>query len=232
MQGRLILPSNHKNSPAYWKRKRLDVQALLAKLGPPTLFITITVNVWCEEMKRLGFDKEHTRAFIPQGDKPRALDRPDIVARVYNQFANQILRDLENNSEDIFGYECIAIVAKLEFQERNTPYHHILLWLECGVLEDPEEIDKMISAELPRSESSRELRELVKRFNIHRYSAYCRGRTSTGRCRFGYDENIISQETTIDAITSRAVYHRRRQEDLKVVPYCPKLTKRYKAHIN
>ena len=113
LPGKLFLPSNHKNSPAYWRMKRLDVQALVAKLGPPSLFITITMNVWRDEMKRLGFDIQHTGAFTPQGSKPRPFDRPDIIARVYNQFANNILRDLEKHSDQIFGRDCVAIAAKL-----------------------------------------------------------------------------------------------------------------------
>ncbi|KAI0559822.1 Helitron helicase-like domain containing protein [Gracilaria domingensis] len=218
--GKLYLPGNHKNSPAYWKQKRLDVQAMVARMGSPTFFITVTMNVWREEMKRFGLDNDNTGAFSPQGNRSRPFDRPDLVARVYNQYANSIMTDLHKNSEAIFGLKCIGIAAKLEFQERNTPHHHILLWLEGGTMDDPEIIDSLIKAELPRGQSQedQELRALVKRFNIHRHSPYCRGRTRN--------------ETTIEDLTNRVTYRRRTEEDLKVVPYNPDLTRKYKAHIN
>ena len=133
--GRLFLPDSHLNSPAYWKQKRLDVQALVARVGPPSLFITVTMNPWNADMGRLGLDIEHRNTFTPHADKPRVFDRPDLVARAYNQHINEILHELETNSEEYFGRKCLAIAAKLEFQQRNTPHHHILLWLEGGVLE-------------------------------------------------------------------------------------------------
>ncbi|KAI0560136.1 Helitron helicase-like protein [Gracilaria domingensis] len=232
--GKLYLPGNHKNSPAYWKQKRLDVQAMVARMGSPTLFITVTMNVWREEMKRLGLENDNTGALSPQGNRPRPFDRPDLVARVYNQYDNAIMTDLQKNSEAIFGLKCIGIAAKLEFQERNTPQHHILLWLEGGTIDDPEIIDSLIKAELPRGQSqeNQELRALVKRLNIHRHSPYCRRRTRNGHSRFGYDHMDVVPETTIDDLTNRVTYRRRTEEDLKVVPYNPDLTRKYKAHIN
>ena len=154
------------NSPAYWKGKRLDVQAIAARRGPPTLFVTVTMNIWREEIHRRGLDNGHTGAFTPQADKPRPFDRPDVVARVYNQYANAVMHQLEKKSKVIFGLRCIAIAGKLEFQENNTPHHHILLWLEGGVLEDIDFINNIIRAELPRPGEDDDLRALVKRFNM------------------------------------------------------------------
>ena len=144
------------------------------------------------------------------------------------------MKDLEKTSEEHFGLKCIAIAAKLEFQERNTPHHHILLWLEGGVLEDVDVIDSIIKAELPRgnSERQKELKKLVKKFNIYRHSPYCKGRSGDGRCRFGYDENVVTPSTTIDEITNRVVYRRRHREDLRLMTYNHYLTMKYKADID
>ena len=114
--GRLYLQDTVINSPACWKGKSLDVQAIVARSLPPTLFVTVTMNAWREEMHRLGLDNEHTGAFIPQADKRRPFDRPDVVARVYNQYAHAVTHQLEKKSKDIFGLRCIAIAGKLEFQ--------------------------------------------------------------------------------------------------------------------
>lgn len=123
------------------------------------------------------------------------------------------------------------MASKLEFQARNTPHHHILLFLEGGIIEDIDQIDSMISAEMP-PQTDPELRELVRKFNIHRHSPYCRGRTSNSQCRFGYDDMVVTQETYIDPTCNRVVYRRRSEQDLKVVPYNADLTRRYRAHIN
>ena len=183
--GRLYLQDTVINSPVYWKGKRLDVQAIVARRGPPTLFVTVTMNVWREEMHRIGLDNEHTGAFTPQADKPRPFDRPDVVARVCNQYSHAVMHQLEKKSKYIFGLRCIAIGGKLEFQERNTPHHHILLWMEGGVLEDIGVINNIIKAELPRPGEDDELRALVKTFNMHRHSPYFRRRSGDNSCRFG-----------------------------------------------
>ena len=177
--GRLYLPDNVTNTPAYWKARLLDVQAIVYRRHIPSLFITLTMNPWREEMRRMGLDTENRSAFQPQGDRPRVFDRPDLVARVYNQQANAFMKDLKDNSFEYFGRHCVGITGKLEFQARNTPHHHILLFLEGGLLDDMDEIDNIISAELPTEEEDPELRELVLRYNKHQCSPYCK---RTGRC--------------------------------------------------
>ena len=65
---------------------------------------------------------------------------------------------------------------------------------------------------------------------MHRHSPYCK--RNGGACRFGYDANDIVLNTTIDPTSNRVEYRRRQAEDLRVVPYNPRLTKEFKAHIN
>ena len=93
--------------------KRLDVQAIVARRGPPTLFVTVTMNVWREEVHRLGLDNGHSSAFTSQADKQRPFDSPDVVACVCNQYAHAVMHQLEKKSNDIFGLRCIAIAGKL-----------------------------------------------------------------------------------------------------------------------
>lgn len=155
-------------------------------------------------MERLGLDNEHRSAYTPHGERPRVFDQPDLVAYVYNQFEHAVVHELEENSEEYFGENCIAIAAKLEFQERNKPHQNILL--EGGVLQDLDQIDSIITAGLPRPGENDELRALVKRFDMHRHPQYCRGRTSNRRCRFGYYENTTREATFLGEVTNRVVY--------------------------
>ena len=57
---------------------------------------------------------------------------------------------IKKKIDDFFGQNVHNLCTKLEFQERNTPQHHSLIWLEDGVREHMDEIDEMICAELPR----------------------------------------------------------------------------------
>ena len=228
--GRLSLQDTVINSPGYWKQKRLYVQAIVARKGPPTLFITVTMNPWRDDMDKLGMDIVNEGAFKPVTEIPRVFDRPDLMARVYNQFSHAFFQRITKQAEDCFGFKCVAYSTKLEFQERNTPHHLGFFWLECGVLDDFDAIESIISAELPRPGQENELRALVKKYNMHRHFPYCK--RNGGTCRFGYDDNVIVPNTTIDPTPNRVEYRRRQAEDLRVVTYNPRLTKEFEAHIN
>lgn len=65
----------------------------------------------------------------------------------------------------------------------------------------------MISAEMP-PESEPELRGIVRNINIHRYSQYCRGITSTSSSRVGYVDMEVTQQALIDPTCNRVLYHR------------------------
>lgn len=55
----------------------------------------------------------------------------------------------------------MRVACKLEFQASSTPQHHMPVFLEVSVLENGDEIDAMISAELPSENSDPLLRRLV-----------------------------------------------------------------------
>ena len=136
---------------------------------------------------------------------------------MYNQFSHAVLNVVTKKSREYFGYQCIAYATKLEFQERNTPHHHLLLWLDCGILEDIDEVDRLISAELPRPGENDELRRLIKKFMVHRDSPYCR--------------RPIIPPTHLDKSVKKVVYRRSEQEDLNVVAYNARLMQEFSAHI-
>lgn len=75
------------------------------------------------------------------------------------------------------------------------------------------------------------MRDVVKKISMHTHFAYCRVRTTDCRCRFGYGENQVKQQTSIDETCNRVVYRRRKKEDLRVVHYNAELTKKNKYHI-
>jgi PIF1-like helicase/Helitron helicase-like domain at N-terminus len=235
--GRLYLPASVTGTWGYWKRARLDCQALVSRFGPPSLFITVTMNAFRPEMERLGLDVVHRSSFTPVTNRPRVFDRPDLIARVWNQFQHEVFCEVTENADDYFGRQCIASCWRQEYQSRYIPHAHALIWLEGGVIDDPAAVDAMICAEMPRegtpgiehAQDLQDARTSVRRFMTHKHSAYCK---RNGVCRFGYDSTAIIPETILDAADNRCVYRRRHAEDMRVVPYNLLLLQRFRSHIN
>jgi hypothetical protein len=133
----------------------------------------------------------------------------------------------------------------IEFQKRGLPHAHLLIFLHPSCkYPTPQDINKIISAEIPDQNSEPELYELVKSHMIHgpcgtsNTSSPCMG---TGTCAKWFPKKF--QEETIVDHQGYPVYRRRENgrfvEKKKVklnngyvVPYNPKLLLKYQAHMN
>ena len=69
----------------------------------------------------------------------------DIICQLYELKKKEILKMI--TKENIFG-ECGGYVAVIEFLRRGVLYCRMLIWLMDFAM-SPENIDKIISAELP-----------------------------------------------------------------------------------
>jgi hypothetical protein len=130
---RVILPSTFMGGDRYMHQQYLDSMAVFQRFGRPHLFITGTANPEWPEIKEN----------LKPGQK--AIDRPDLVARVFKLKKQQLIQELYSGS--IFG-KCVARTHCIEFQKRGFPHAHILIWLKLKHA-DPTLIDKMICAEIP-----------------------------------------------------------------------------------
>ena len=90
-----------------------DSMALVRKAGKPDLFITITCNPRWSEIA----NNSHGQS---------AVNRPDIVARVFQMKLKEILKDILKNG--VFG-RVAAHLAVIEFQKRGLPHAHCLFIL-------------------------------------------------------------------------------------------------------
>ena len=96
-------------------------------------------------------------------------ERPDLVARVFKMKLTDFLDTIIKGK--IFG-EVIAYFGAIEWQKRGLPHAHFLFTLaEEDAPKTPEQIDKIISAEIPDPESNdpaqKKLHELVKKYMVH-----------------------------------------------------------------
>ena len=145
---RVILPSSFVGGDRYMHQQYLDSIALFQHFGHPHFFLTMTCNPnWPEIQDQLN-----------PGET--ALDRPDLVARVFKLKKQQLIKDLEN--EMIFG-KLVARTHSIEFQKRGFPHAHIIIWLE----EEPtiDEIDQIVCAEIPDEEVVIEIKKETKNQN-------------------------------------------------------------------
>ena len=187
-----------------------------------------------------------------------AQDRPDLVARVFKQKKDQLMKDLI--SGEILG-KVVAHMHVIEFQKRGLPHAHILIILAN---EDrtmtPEGVDQAVCAELPQdpaeatteeeAKQRQRLQDIVMGSMVH---GPC-GTTNpncpcmeNGRCTKNYPKQFQNR-TIVDPDNNNPTYRRRSPTDggreivcpktgrtidnRWVVPYNPLLSLRYNCHIN
>uniref|UniRef100_A0A1U7XF28 Uncharacterized protein LOC104236095 n=1 Tax=Nicotiana sylvestris TaxID=4096 RepID=A0A1U7XF28_NICSY len=148
----------------------------------------------------------------------------------------------------VFG-ETRCWMYSIEWQKRGLPHAHILVWLIHKIM--PDQIDQIITAEIPDKNIDPALFEIVTKNMIHgpcgafNTNSPC---MSDGKCTKRYPRSLVFD--TITGNDGYPLYRRRSVEDggkviiLKVrnvdvevdnrwvVPYSPLLSKTFKAHIN
>ncbi|KAI7934467.1 hypothetical protein MJO28_017037 [Puccinia striiformis f. sp. tritici] len=131
----VILPSSFIGSPRAMQQLYQDAMALCRKYGPPSLFITMTANPnWPEIRNYIPIDGE-------------SIDHPTLVVRVFYQKLLALLEEVVTMGR--FG-KCVSYVYTIEFQKRGLPHLHLMVTLdEADRPETPEQIDLIVSAELP-----------------------------------------------------------------------------------
>ncbi|GFX64018.1 ATP-dependent DNA helicase [Trichonephila clavipes] len=137
----------------------------------------------------------------------------------------------------------------IEWQKRGLPHAHILVWLINKIT--PDQIDQIISAEIPDKHIDPNLFDVVTKNMIHGPCGAFNNNSpcmSDGKCTKLYPRKLVSD--TNSGNDGYPLYRRRSVEDggksvvLKVrnidievdnrwiVPYSPLLSKTFKAHIN
>ncbi|XP_074346335.1 uncharacterized protein LOC141685109 [Apium graveolens] len=225
---RVILPSSFTGGYRYMQQNFQDSLAVCKEYGHPDLFITFTCNPkWVEIHEAVQSSGSHD-----------ASVRPDIVARVFKLKLDVMLNDFTKK-------HVLGRVLALEFQKRGLPHAHIVLWLAAAdKLLTPEDIDNVISAEIPDKIVDPEGYTAVSQLMMH---GPCGEANPTcpcifnGRCTKLYPKHF-SDNTIID-VDGYALYRRRdtkvtveckniQLDNRHVVPYHRGLLVKYQGHIN
>ena len=146
----VILPSTFTGSPRYMQERQQDAMTYVRKFGKPDLFITTTCYPQCKEILDNLFTNQ------------KCIHRHDITARVFRQNIIKLI-DLIKNAKIYGKVKCHMYT--IEWQKRGLPHAHILVWLENRI--KPEDVDKIISSEIPNIDEDEELFNIVVKNMIH-----------------------------------------------------------------
>ncbi|XP_048627521.1 uncharacterized protein LOC125596417 [Brassica napus] len=206
---RFLLPASFTGGPRYMKNNYLDAMAICKYFGFPDLFITFTCNPKWPEITRYLQQRRLT-----------ADDRPDIIGRIFKIKLDSLMIDLTD--KELLG-KTVSSMYTVEWQKRGLPHAHILLFMHPNSkFPTTDDIDKVISAEIPDKDKEPELYDIIK-----------------------YDDSwsLWSYVTTVNK-EGFPVYRRREQtnrfvekngfkcDNRYVIPYNKELSLRFRAHIN
>jgi len=150
---RIILPCSFTVGPCHMVQNYQDAMAICRWVGYPDAFVTFTCNPQWFEIKRT----------LPLGQQPQ--DRPNLVTRVFKIKLKELINNIHN--KHILG-RTIARIYVVEFQKRGLPHAHILVFFtEDYKPHTVEDVDHMISAKLPNSETNKLAHETVARCMMH-----------------------------------------------------------------
>ncbi|CDF37673.1 unnamed protein product [Chondrus crispus] len=229
--GRLfILPSTYIGGDRYMRQQMHDIIAISNQIGHPDIFLTMTCNPSWPEI---------TRALLPN-QTPQ--DRPDLCARVFRLKMKDLMSLVIN--EEVFG-TVVSHVRVIEFQKRGLPHAHVVFFLDevsKNDLRTPENVDRIISAEIPSAQDP-ELQEVVLKHMIHNPcgehnpTAVCMGERY---CRKGFPKSFKHETSQSDS--EYYITYRRRApsaggqpvvvDNSWVVPYSPVLLRSFACHLN
>ena len=182
-----------------------------------------------------------------EGTYTTAKLQHNIISSVFKKKQNKLMWLLKEGN--IFG-KLNAYIYTIEWQKRGNPYSHTLIWCEENIR--PDDIDEIISAELPHPNEDPKLFHIVKTLMIHGPFGHLNHNSpfmANGKCTKRYPRRLCNDTQTGD--DGYPLYRRRGPEDGGtttglsicqgpqiqinnewVIPHNKMLCKIFKAYIN
>ena len=154
---------------------------MLREYGSPTLFVTFS----CAE-----YDSPDINNYLRKVNKDvpdnypisrLCVEDPVSVSRKFSQKFHAFFKTVLIKGQ-VLG-KVSHFFWKKEYQARGAPHYHVLLWIKdapvIGIHDDKtvmNTINKLISCRIPDEEMNPELNKLVRKYQLHKCSAYCKRR--------------------------------------------------------
>ncbi|KAG5521132.1 hypothetical protein RHGRI_033626 [Rhododendron griersonianum] len=150
---RIVLPGTFTGGPRDMRKRYLVAMTLVQRYGKPDLFLTMTCNPnWPEIKAEL---KQHEQA----------QNRPDLATRIFHAKFEYLRREVVK--KELFG-PIAAYTFAIEFQKRGLPHVHMLIILKKAYkLNTAEQINALISAEIPNKNHQPHLYAMVVKHMLH-----------------------------------------------------------------
>ena len=162
-----------------------DSMAICRFYRKPDIFLTMTANPnWPEITEQLLQDDP-----VPGQAQSRqtTADRPDIVAWAFEEKKKALLKEVKAG---IFG-KAVAMVHTIEFQKRGLPHMHLLIFLDQpDKIRNPDDVDSIVSAQIPDKTQHPKLWETVTTTMIHGCTAKC---LVNGKCSKDFPKEFRDQ---------------------------------------
>jgi hypothetical protein len=224
----IVLPSSYTGSPRWMYSHYLDALAIARKYQKFTLFITMTANSNWPGIKENLFEGQ------------QQFNRPDIVNRVFQRMLTLLLEDLKKGALGPVK----ARLHTIEGQFRGLKHAHILLLLTITLSVD--DIDSLISAQIPDPEEKPELFQAISKYMLHGPCGPAFPNSpcmEKGVCSKGYPKNFQERTVLPDGAHGYPLYARPdngriiekngfKFDNRWVVPYNAFLTEKFDCHIN
>ncbi|CAF0889926.1 unnamed protein product, partial [Brachionus calyciflorus] len=218
---KIILSSSFSGSPRRMHQLYQDAMSVVRAFGKPDLIITMTCNPkWPEIQKE-----------ILESQTPN--ERPDIFVRIFRIKLKILIEDLTKNH--ILG-RVIAHIYVIEFQKRGLPHAHILIILHpADKIKTIEQVNQIVSAEIPDKEKHPNLYRIVKFCMIH---GSCGPDFPNAPCMFnGVCSKCFPKDFSEETVLSNNTYpiykrSSKNPENQWTVSFCPYLSIKFDCHIN
>jgi hypothetical protein len=93
-----------------------------------------------------------------------AADRPDLISHVFKAKVAAIMVDIKKGALGV----SVAHIFTIEFQKRGLPHMHLIIFLQHdSKLRTADDVDSILSAQLPDPYTQPELYHLVVKYMVH-----------------------------------------------------------------
>ena len=250
LSGKLFsMMANMRGTTEYFSKLALDIKWMVRHLGPPTLFLTVSIAEWYSEplleyIRTINAGKGHDVDNMTAAELC-AMDPVSVNIHFHQKWQAIFTKLIKSTTAPVFG-EVSDHFWRIEYQSRGAPHCHCLLWVKDAPIlgrdsvEDVKAyIDKVITCAKPDKKTSPTLHDMVTRFQTHKCNRYClKSYKKNGqfyrKCRFGFPRPVRERTEINNVIDCLAVnqskqprkrlYHiQRTEEESRINDYNPAL---------